>query len=128
MELSDSFQFGWFVAGWVATAFFVIAGLNQVMNLVDRFRDKPSASERHESWRTEFDAWKEREAKEAAERRRLIYSRIEELRREVQADHVEMKKDLKADFDGVHNRITEILTGLSELKGRVNAKEGGRHD
>ena len=44
------------------------------------------------------------------ERRRAVYGKIEELRREV-----------KDDVNGVHERVTEVLSKVSELSGHIQA-------
>jgi hypothetical protein len=57
----------------------------------------------------------------AAERRREIYLKIEESRRSTNDTITDLRKEVKADINGVHQRVTDLVKGVGEIVGQMKA-------
>lgn len=119
MNDPQSFQ----AIGWIALAIFGLAGgINQVLGIVDRIKGKPhaeqlQASNEHlsarfdqleqdvESLRDEIRAERGTAHRESDDRRRAVYSKIEDLRIE-----------LKMDGQTLHDKIVAVATQVAGLE------------
>jgi hypothetical protein len=77
------------VAGWLASAFFIAGGLNQVLKLIDRTKEKPPPIETYET------------KAEARQRLEEATARIQRL----EAWNQELRREFKADLHRVHERL-----------------------
>jgi hypothetical protein len=90
---------------WLGALFFLMAGLNQVANFMDRFREKPTPSETYLKVQDHLRI----EAAEAA--------RIDRL----EQHYDELQKKLSGDVRGVHERIERLETKIGEMPDRLVA-------
>jgi hypothetical protein len=120
--------------GWITLALFSIAGgVNQILGVRDKLRAKPAQSvdvikqpltvKPHEEYtplavHREFAAKVEErfdeQARASSAGREKIYNLIRDEMRTVRAE-------AKEENNGIHNRITELVGAVRELKGKIES-------
>lgn len=99
------------IAGWVASLFFFVGGVNATLKLADRLRGQPPVE--HLKVLTDdvsqrvvkLEGWRESDGREQEDRRRAIYNHVDKTR-------LELKQDIKALDDKVAAMPAEIVTLL----------------
>jgi hypothetical protein len=106
------------VAGWLASAFFIAAGLNQVLKLIDRAKEEPPPIE---TYVTKAESQQRQE--ESAARIQRLEEWNQELRREFRADLARVHQrldDLAGDFNhqiqALPNQIIATLKNTGALE------------
>ena len=99
---------------FIGCLFFLAAGINQVMKLLDRNREKPPPAETYTT------------LKECSVRHEAMTIRMERTENEVQAMRAEIKAELnqmtrldEERASGLHERINRVLEAVSELRGEM---------
>jgi hypothetical protein len=86
------------VAGWLASLFFIAGGVNQVLKLLDRAREKPPPLE---TYVTKLDCQRQ-QGNEGA--------RIERL----EQSHYQLHAEFKTDLARVHQRLDDLATDFND--------------
>jgi DNA anti-recombination protein RmuC len=102
------------VAGWLASAFFVAGGINQILKLTDRTKENPPAVEKY--W-TKAEAQRHRE--EERERIQQMEQRWEQLRREIRADISRLADSSARRAQELHQRINPLEGHIQALDAKV---------
>ena len=103
-------QHAWQAAGWIASAFFLAGGINQVMRLVDRFKGNPPAEQLQinaQELARRVTALEE-STTEASHQRRVMYEKVGSMKDEIRD---EVKRDLGLVYDRL-NKLSEGMAGL----------------
>lgn len=115
------------IGGWIGCAFFLAAGINQVLKVVDRTKEHPPARDTYQVkgdyvTRRELDAIEKDLAGLAAEFR----EEVGKLREEMKHDAEVAAASATARAEKVHSRIDEVLSAMSELRERVGRAMRGK--
>jgi len=102
------------LAGWLACAFFLAGGVNQVLKLVDRAKEQPPPLETY--------ATKAEVALLRADVQRLeskLDHSLEALQTEMKADRAAANHANELRAVKLHERINDVLAAVSELRGKA---------
>ncbi len=110
------------LAGFLGCAAFLVGLINQGLKLFDRTKEVPPP---HQTYATKEEVKGIKDAiaavqKDADERRRAIYHKLEESEKqlraemksvatEIKGDMNDLKKGIKGDLDGIQDRINELF-------------------
>jgi flagellar biosynthesis/type III secretory pathway M-ring protein FliF/YscJ len=98
-------------AGLLAGLFFVAAGINQVLRLVDRTKEKPPPAETYMTKET-----CRREHEEIAQRFDRVETEVRAIREQIRQDRVELDQADEERASKLHDRINLIA---EEMPGKV---------
>jgi hypothetical protein len=104
------------LAAFVGCLFFLAGGVNQVMGIMDRFKEKPPPSETYVSLKL-----CQKIHEEADRRITQAECAVDTLRRELRLERDEMIKSAEDRAVKLHDRINDILRAVSELKGKIES-------
>ena len=122
------------LAGFLGCLFFLVAGINAVMKVVDRMRDKPPAGEvaKHTA---EFYATKEQLKDHVSadfQEHSNLWAKIGGLERGLRGDLQETERRIvasaEAGRENLHGRINEVLAAVSEVKGEIKHLTGKNNE
>jgi hypothetical protein len=102
------------LAGWLACAFFMAGGINQVLKLFDRAKEQPPPLETY--------ATKAEVSLLRADVQRLegkFAHNLEALQIEMRADRDSTKQANEVRAVKLHERINDVLAAVSELRGKA---------
>jgi hypothetical protein len=120
------------LAAFIGIAFFLVGGINQILRITDRFKEKPPPSQ---TYMTKSDCAAQHES--IRELSRSLQSEIVALKRErdgvlaqMNAQLTDLRRELKSDIAAIaatdearvsalHMRINLVLEAVAELKGKV---------
>lgn len=131
------------MAAFLGCLFFLVAGANQVMKFLDRNKDKPPASDVRAELVEKFtpkDVFHAHVAQNLREHENMFSklggvergatARMDALSKEwrafVDAKFSEMATADNSGREKLHDRINEILSEVSELRGEIRAKRTGQ--
>jgi len=103
------------IGGWSVAAFAVAGGVNQILRIVDRVKERPAPSETYTTLAN------------CDRRHHTISTELVGLRSDLQALRMEIRSDLKESIAAnelraskIHSRIDDLLEAVSELRGKVS--------
>lgn len=112
------------IAGWIGVLFFLLAGTNSLLKLVDRLKEKPVPADTYatkaemehvrqdvNALRMEAKQTRETILQEGRTRAAGIYHKMDDFRRENKEDNT-----------SIHKRVDQVLEAVSELRGRLIGK------
>ena len=113
--------------GFLALAFFaIIGGVNQALRFFDRLKEKPIPSDTYAT-KTEHGELKIRvdrvETRTEENFRALDHKRsvsIAGLHDDLRDKTEALRKEIKADTEHLNTRITEVLSHVAEIRGRIS--------
>lgn len=112
--------------GFAVVCLFGLFAIEKVVSILRGLRREPekrevSFSEEYAS-KTDFQTLKqvvEKQESYGAERRKAIYRMIDEKAEKTDANIDALRKEMKDDFQGVHDRVTTVVDRLSGLAGEI---------
>jgi|KBSSwiStaDraftv2_1062776.scaffolds.fasta_scaffold00424_32 hypothetical protein len=109
------------LAGWLGCLVAVVMGINQVMRLLDRFKETPTP---RDTYQVKGDYVTQRELKDVREDVDALAGElresITEVRREMAHDKEVNQAAAEARAQNIHKRVDEVLAAVSELRGFVS--------
>ncbi len=128
------------VAAFLAVLFFIAAGYNQVMKMVDRWKGRPSPGEVREEAAQLFarqrdfeihiaanekqfallEIKRDEDLDEASDSRKIIYDKIDHMRSELFEAERRISAAGEARIEKVHDRISDVLGEVREIRGKTN--------
>lgn len=115
------------IGGWIGCLFFLAAGVNQVLKVIDRTKEQPPPRDTYQVkgdyvTRRELDAIE----KDLAGLRTEFREEVGKLREEMKHDAEVAAASATARAEKVHSRIDEVLSAMSELRERVGRAMRGK--
>lgn len=106
---------------WLVCLVAVVAGVNQVMKLLDRFKEQPPA---RDTYQVKGDYVTQREFKELRDQVDGLSGELREsiadVRREMKHDAEVNQAAAEARAQNMHKRTDDVLAAVSELRGFVS--------
>lgn len=104
-------------AGFLASAFFLAAGFNQVLRLIDRLKEKPVPSETYVT-KTEFQTATAAQAR----RHEMLEQRLDQAqqaratdRQDVLGEISSLRGEIREDLSRVHERVDDLPSQVVAL-------------
>ena len=135
------------LAAWIGCLFFLVGGINQVLKVLDRLKEKPVPADTYQL-RGDYISRQESQAAQMANNQRFtkIDESIDELKRTVDDDKTvalaqaearsqrleaklyETQGETKRDINGLHERITSVFGEVKELIGEQRRAQSAQEN
>lgn len=108
------------LAGFLGCLFFLVAGANALMKLVDRFRGQRETPKREVSFAERLVSQVELGAVTA--RVKKLEETVDAIRDELKQDKTDILQAGEERAEKLHNRINDVLRAVSEVRGEMHSR------